>query len=99
MLIPATEAEVLAEAAYREGVIDLTVLLLAQKRRITAERRLVNYQFTAISDRIALQEQVGGSFDIPASPPVVPDIDQTTVTKVTPNTATHSSSRDPEIQS
>jgi outer membrane protein TolC len=99
VLTPATEAEVLAEAAYREGVIDLTVLLLAQKRRITAERRLVSYQFATISDRIALQEQVGGSFDIPAMPPVVPDIDQTTATAEAPNTPARASSLDPEIPS
>jgi outer membrane protein, heavy metal efflux system len=99
VLTPATEAEVLAEAAYREGVIDLTVLLLAQQQRITAERRLVNFQLAAIADRISLEEQVGGSFDIPAMPPKVPDIDQTTATTDAPKTAARPSSFSPEISS
>jgi cobalt-zinc-cadmium efflux system outer membrane protein len=99
VLAPATEAETLAESAYRKGVIDLTVLLLAQQQRITAERRLVKFQVTAITDRISLQEQVGGSFDLSPLPPVVPDIDQATTTTDPTKTAVRSSSRGPEIQS
>ena len=99
VLAPATEAEVLAEAAYREGVIDLTVLLLAQQRRINAERRLVNFQFTAVSDRILLEEWVGGSFDVPAMAPIVPAIDQNTTRTQAPRTTARPSSHEPEIQS
>lgn len=77
VLEPAIEAERLAESAYREGVIDLTVLLLAQQRRVEVERRLVEYRLASQVERITLEESVGGSFDLDPLPPVIPPIDAT----------------------
>ncbi|HAC09125.1 MAG TPA: hypothetical protein DCG14_05665, partial [Phycisphaerales bacterium] len=76
-LEPAIEAERLAESAYREGVIDLTVLLLAQQRRVEVERRLVEYRLASQVERITLEESVGGSFDLDPLPPEIPPIDAT----------------------
>lgn len=80
VLEPAMEAERLAESAYREGVIDLTVLLLAQQRRVEVERRLVEYRLASQVERITLEEAVGGSFDLDPIPPAVPGIDEASKT-------------------
>ena len=80
VLEPALEAERLAESAYREGVIDLTVLLLAQQRRVEVERRLVEYRLASQVERITLEEAVGGSFDLDPIPPAVPGIDEASKT-------------------
>lgn len=80
VLEPAMEAERLAESAYREGVIDLTVLLLAQRRRVEVERRLVQFRLTMQVERITLQEEVGGSFEIAPIPPAVPTVEAESTT-------------------
>lgn len=82
VLEPAIEAERLAESAYREGVIDLTVLLLAQQRRVEVERRLVEYRLASHVERITLEEAVGGSFDLEPIPPAIPPVDAASQTAV-----------------
>ena len=67
---PAIEAQELSSLAYGEGVIDLTVLLLAQRNRIEAERRMLGFQAAATTDLVALERSVGGSFDIPLDAPI-----------------------------
>lgn len=71
VLVPASEAMNLSEAAFQEGVIDVTVVLLVQQREINARRRLLAFQASSLTDQLALERAVGGSFDIPIAPPDV----------------------------
>jgi outer membrane protein TolC len=66
---PALEAQELSAQAYKEGEIDLTVLLLAQRELIQAQRRLLRYQAAATTDLVALELSVGGSFELPLELP------------------------------
>ena len=67
---PAIAAQERSDRAYAEGVADLTVVLLAQKERLAAELRLLDFEANATTDRINLELAVGGSFDIPLEPPL-----------------------------
>ncbi len=86
VLEPAVSAERLASAAYAEGVVDLTVVLLAQQRRIQAERRLLDYRLREAEARIDLNLQVGGSLELPPVIPAVPDHDARIALQNSPNT-------------
>lgn len=74
ILAPARLAERRAELAYEEGVSDLTVLLLAQQRRIDAERQALVHELQATILRIDLARAVGGSIDLEPIAPDVPTI-------------------------
>lgn len=76
VLEPAGSAENLASTAYAEGVVDLTVVLLAQQRRIQAERRTLDYRLEEAKARIHLVQQVGGSLELDPVVPVVPPFDE-----------------------
>ena len=69
VLQPAIEAQELSARAYSEGVVDLTVVLLSQQRRIEAERRMLKFQAAATIDLVTLEQAVGGSFEIPIEAP------------------------------
>ena len=69
ILVPAERAESLARTAYEEGVIDLTVVLMAQRRRIEADRHSLTYHLEETTANIDLLESVGGSLDMPFQPP------------------------------
>jgi outer membrane protein TolC len=69
VLQPAIEAQELSVKAYSEGVVDLTVVLISQQRRIEAERRMLKYQAAATIDLVTLEQAVGGSFKIPIEAP------------------------------
>ncbi len=51
-----------SQAAYAEGVIDLTVLLLAQEQHIAAQHTLVTQKLAESEALIALRSAVGGTF-------------------------------------
>ena len=74
ILAPARLAERRAELAYDEGISDLTVLLLAQQRRIDAERQALRHELQATLHRIDLARAVGGSLDLEPITPTVPTI-------------------------
>lgn len=76
VLEPAASAERLASTAYAEGVVDLTVVLLAQQRRIEAERRLLDYRLREADALIDLNLQVGGSLELTPVAPTIPDHDE-----------------------
>ena len=81
VLVPASEAMNLSEAAFQEGVIDVTVVLLVQQREINARRRLLAFKASSATDQLALERAIGGSFDIPITPPnVVGDTSPTNTT-------------------
>ena len=81
VLVPASEAMNLSEAAFQEGVIDVTVVLLVQQREINARRRLLAFKASSAAGQLALERAVGGSFDIPITPPnVVGDTSPTNTT-------------------
>ena len=65
---PALEAQQLSAQAYEEGEIDLTVLLLSQRKLIQAQRSLLQYQAAATTNLFALELSVGGSFELPVQP-------------------------------
>ena len=73
ILGPAERAERLARTAYEEGVIDLTVVLMAQRRRIEADRHSLTYHLEEITANIDLLESVGGSLEAPIEPPTMPN--------------------------
>lgn len=75
VLEPAARAENLAVEAFDEGVVDLTVVLLAQRRRIEAERRALQFRLDEVVARVDLLESVGGSFEIAPEPPILPELD------------------------
>lgn len=75
VLEPALLAEHRAELAYEEGVSDLTVLLLAQQRRIGAQRKTIEHRLQTTVDRIALARAVGGTLDLEPLAPDVPPIE------------------------
>ena len=52
-----------SQAAYAEGVIDLTVLLLAQEQHIAAQRTLVAQRLAEATSLIELRRAVGGTFE------------------------------------
>ena len=66
---PAIAAQQRSNRAYAEGVADLTVVLLAQKERVMAELRLLDFETNATTDLISLELAVGGSFALPLEPP------------------------------
>ena len=76
VLGPAKSAENLASTAYAEGVVDLTVVLLAQKRRINAQRHILDFRLEELIARIDLVQQVGGSLSLDPVIPVVPRFDE-----------------------
>lgn len=76
VLEPAASAERLASSAYAEGVVDLTVVLLAQQRRIQAERRVLDQRLAEADAWIELLLGVGGSFDLTPMVPTIPDHDE-----------------------
>ena len=59
----ATDALRRSQAAYEEGVIDLTVLLLAQQQHIQAQRMLVAEDLIEAESLIELRRAVGGTFE------------------------------------
>ena len=73
ILEPAERAERLARTAYEEGVIDLTVVLMAQRRRIEADRHSLTYHLEELTANIDLLESVGGSLETPIEPPAFTD--------------------------
>ena len=79
VLAPAARAERLAVQAYEEGVVDLTVVLLAQRRRIEADRSFLAFQLEEVTSNIDLLESVGGSFESPPGPPTPPERDDARV--------------------
>ena len=72
ILEPAERAERLARTAYEEGVIDLTVVLMAQRRRIEADRHSLTYRLEEATANIDLLESVGGSLEPPLEAPFIP---------------------------
>ena len=63
-LLPAVERAVSrSRAAYAEGVVDLTVLLLAQERHIAAQRTMVAQRLSEAESLIELRRAVGGTFE------------------------------------
>ena len=52
-----------SQAAYKEGVIDLTVLLLAQEQHIRTQRTLVAQKLAEAESLIELRRAVGGTFE------------------------------------
>ncbi len=63
-LLPAAkDALTRSQAAYAEGVVDLTVLLRAQERHIAAQRTLVAQRLAEAESLIELRRSVGGTFD------------------------------------
>ena len=72
VLGPARNAERLSTEAYEEGVVDLTVVLLAQRRRIEAERRTLQFRLDEALAFVDLEVAVGGSLELAPEPPVVP---------------------------
>ena len=62
ILGPAERAERLARIAFEEGVLDLTVVLLAQRRRIEAYRHELEHRLSESIAMIDLLESVGGTF-------------------------------------
>ncbi|MBC02627.1 MAG: hypothetical protein CMJ34_04900 [Phycisphaerae bacterium] len=75
ILEPAARAERLARTAYEEGVIDLTVVLMAQRRRIEADRHSLTYHLEEVTANIDLLESVGGSLEVSIEPPSIPERD------------------------
>ena len=76
ILEPAARAERLARIAYEEGVTDLTVVLMAQRRRIEANRHSLAYRLEEVTAKIDLRESVGGSLETPLDPPIMSDRDE-----------------------
>ena len=76
MVGPAKSAENLASTAYAEGVVDLTVVLLAQQRRIKAQRHTLDFRLEEAIARIDLVQQVGGSLSLEPVVPAVPRFDE-----------------------
>ena len=76
VLAPAVLAEERAELSYDEGVSDLTVLLLAQQRRINAERSAVGHELQVTLRRIDLARAVGGSLELEPVVPTIPSIEE-----------------------
>lgn len=64
ILQAAADALARSRAAYREGVIDLTVLLLAQEQLVAAKHTLITQQLMEASSLIELRRAVGGSFQV-----------------------------------
>ncbi len=63
-LLPAAAAALRrSQSAYSEGVVDLTVLLLAQEHHIAAERTLVAQRLKEATALIELRHAVGGTFE------------------------------------
>ena len=63
-LLPAASAALRrSQSAYAEGVIDLTVLLLAQEQHIAAQRTLVHQRLAEAQALIQLRRAVGGTFE------------------------------------
>jgi len=63
-LLPAATAALRrSQSAYAEGVIDLTVLLLAQEQHIAAQRTLVHQRLAEAQALIQLRRAVGGTFE------------------------------------
>jgi cobalt-zinc-cadmium efflux system outer membrane protein len=63
-LLPAAAAALhRSQSAYSEGVVDLTVLLLAQEQHIAAQRILVDQQLAEATALIELRRAVGGTFE------------------------------------
>ena len=68
-LVPsATSALRRSQSSYAEGVIDLTVLLLAQEQLIAAERTFVLQRLAENTALIQLRRAVGGTFRTLATP-------------------------------
>jgi cobalt-zinc-cadmium efflux system outer membrane protein len=63
LLPAAADALRRSQSAYAEGVVDLTVLLLAQEQHIAAERALVDQRLREAAALIALRRAVGGTFE------------------------------------
>ena len=63
-LVPsASDALARSQAAYAQGVIPLTTLLLAQQQHIAAERTLMTQQLDVVKALIDLRTAVGGTFE------------------------------------
>ena len=76
ILEPAARAERLARTAYEEGVIDLTVVLMAQRTRIEADRHSLAYHLEEVTANIDLLESVGGSLETPLDPSIMSGTDE-----------------------
>ena len=76
VLGPAKSAENLASTAYTEGVVDLTVVLLAQQQRIKAQRHTLDFRLEEAIARVDLVQRVGGSLSLDPVVPVVPRFDE-----------------------
>ncbi|MCH2142993.1 MAG: TolC family protein [Phycisphaerales bacterium] len=62
VLSAATGALIRSRAAYSEGVVDLTVLLLAQEQHIATQRTLVTQRLSEAVSLVELRRSVGGVF-------------------------------------